>query len=148
MFYNWDEISKICARKYSAVPLKTTEGEEVQLQKKHLYMIIKETYAMLSSKKKKPNMQIGSSEFVMLMQVEVKFGSMTWSNIYLLLITCNYCCFGCNSFSTFLTFPKYESYLFNKCQNTYCGFSNACLISDNTLVTKDVTLMRLEEING
>lgn len=32
---------------------------------------------MLSSKKKKPNMQIGSSEFVMLMQVEVKFGSMT-----------------------------------------------------------------------
>lgn len=148
MFYNWDEISKICARKHSVVPLKTTEGEEVHLQKKHLYIIIKETYAMLSSKKKKSNMQIGSSEFVMLMQVEVKFGSMTWSNIYLLLITCNYCCFGCNSFSTFLTFPKYESYLFNKCQNTYCGFSNACLISDNTLVTKDVTLMRLEEING
>ena len=53
MFYNWDDISKICARKYSVVPLKTTEGEEVHLQKKHLYIIIKETYAMLSSKKEK-----------------------------------------------------------------------------------------------
>ena len=58
-FYQWDNISRIAPGKCDAITVITANGKE-KLQKRHLYVHIKETYAVF--KDNHPNVKIGISK--------------------------------------------------------------------------------------
>ena len=60
-FYQWDDISRIAPGKHDTVTLITANGKE-KLQKRYLYIHIKQTYAVF--KDKHPNVKIGTHKFV------------------------------------------------------------------------------------
>ena len=63
MFYQRDDISRICPGRRDVVTVKTTDGK-VKLQKRHLYFKIGETHAISLSEH--PEVKISLSKFAML----------------------------------------------------------------------------------
>ena len=71
-FYQRDNISRIASGKRDTVTLITANGKE-KLQKRYLYMHIKETYSVF--KDKHANVKIGISKFVSLRPSQVLLSS-------------------------------------------------------------------------
>ena len=77
-FYQKDHINRIDPEKRDTVTVVTANGKE-KLQKKHLYMHIKETY--VAFKDKHPNVKIGIGKFASLQPSQALLISQVPSNV-------------------------------------------------------------------
>ena len=77
-FYQREDISRIASGKHDTITVITANGKE-KLQKRHLYMHIKETCAVF--KDKHPNVKIGISKFASLQPSQVLLSSQVPSNV-------------------------------------------------------------------
>ena len=156
-FYQQDNIHRIAPGKRDTV---TANGKE-KLQKRHLYMPIKETYAVL--KDKYPNAKIGISKFASVQPSEVLLSSQVFSNV----CTCIYHqnmilsldaihnyfptipTYNKEFSATCITSPEEESCWFSKCKHEFCGFQDIYPKPDNAnLLQKAVKWFKWEFKNG
>ena len=77
-FYQRDDITRIAPGKRDTITVPGTNGKE-KLQKWHLFMHIKEAYALF--KDEYPNVKIGVSKFAMLRPFQALLSSKVTSNI-------------------------------------------------------------------
>ena len=77
-FTNKTTFSRVAAGKRDTAIVITANGKE-KLQKRHLYMHIKETYALFTDKY--PNVKIGISKFASLRPSQVFLSSQVPSNV-------------------------------------------------------------------
>ena len=77
-FYTRDDISRMAPGKRDVVTIKDQEGKK-KLQKRHLYMSIKETYMVF--KDENPNVKIGLTKFSTLHPPNVLLSSQTPSKV-------------------------------------------------------------------
>ena len=77
-FYQRDDISRISPGKRDVVTVRSDQGK-VWLQKRHLYMNLKETHSLFQEDH--PEIKIGLTKFGMLRPQQVKFSSETPANV-------------------------------------------------------------------
>ena len=156
-FYERDDISRMAPGKRDVISVKTANGKE-KLQRRHLYMSIKETHQ--SFLKENPEIHIGLTKFSMLRPVQVRYSSETPANV----CTCIYhqnvilaleAMHGCdptfpvydNTFSeTCILSPEKEECWYGKCSHESCGFEFVYSCPENT--EDKVSWRKWEEING
>ena len=155
-FYQQDDINRIAPGKRDTVTVVTANGKE-KLQKRHLYMHIKETYAVF--KDKHPNVKIGISKFASLQPSQVLLSSQVPSNVctciyhqnmilsldaihnYLSTISTNNKQFS----ATCIISPEEESCWFSECKHEFCGFQHIYPKPDNAnLLQKAVKWFKWE----
>ena len=78
IFYQRDDVSKMCPGKRDIVTAKTTDGK-VKLQKRHLYFKIRETHAIFCQSTLM--LKIGLRKFAMLRPPQVMLSSQTLTNV-------------------------------------------------------------------
>ena len=78
MFYQRDDISRMCPGRHDIVTVKTTDGK-VKLQKQHLYFKIRETHSIFLSEH--TEVKISLSKFAMLCPPQVMLSSQTPTNM-------------------------------------------------------------------
>ena len=83
MFYQRNDISRMCPGRRDIVTVKTTDGK-VKLQKQHLYFKIRETHSIFLSEH--TEVKISLSKFAMLCPPQVMLSSQTPTNV----CTCTY----------------------------------------------------------
>ena len=133
IFYQRDDISRMCPGRRDVVTVKTSNGK-VKLQKRHLYFKIRETHAIFLSEY--PEVKISLSKFAMLRPPQVVLSSQTPTNV------CT-CVYHQNTIlaldprhtympnipisnkdfpSSCLASPDSKNCWYNECEHTNCGF--------------------------
>ena len=118
-FYQRDDISTVAPGKRDVVTVSSDQGK-VKLQKRHLYMSIKETHSTFLQEN--PEMHIGLTNFGMLRPSQVRFSSETPANV----CTCVYpqnVILALDAMHRYAPiFPVYSK-----------DFAQTCLVSDHPL---------------
>ena len=78
-FYQRNDISCIGPGRWDTVSVKSSDGEKVKLQKRHLYSSLKETHSIYTAEH--AGFKIGLSKFSMLRPPQLMLGSQTPSNV-------------------------------------------------------------------
>ena len=162
MFYQRDDISRICPGRRDVVTVKTTDGK-VKLQKRHLYFKIGETNAIFLSEH--PEVKISLSKFAMLRPPQVMLSSQTPTNV----CTCIYhqnTILALDALHTYmpnipiynkdfpsscLESPDSENCWYNECEHTNCGFEYFYPFPNddsNKLSIKPAKWFKWEDVNG
>ena len=141
-FYQKDHINRIDPEKRDTVTVVTANGKE-KLQKRHLYMQIKETY--VAFKDKHPNVKIDIGKFASLQPFQVLLISQVPSNVYTRIYHHNMILSLDTIYNYLPTIPTYnkefsasciispeeESCWFSECKHEVCGFQHIYPKPDN-----------------
>ena len=162
MFYQRDDISRMCPGRHDIVTVKTTDGK-VKLQKQHLYFKIRETHSIFLSEY--TEVKISLSKFAMLCPPQVMLSSQTPTN----MCTCIYhqnTILALDALHTYmwnipiynkdfpsscLESPYSESCWYNECERINFGFEYFYPFPNddsNNLSTKPVKWFKWDDVNG
>ena len=136
-----DDISRMAPGQRDVVTIKDYEGKK-KLQKRHLYMSIKETYGVF--KDENPNVKTGLTKFSILHPPNVLLSSQTPSNV------CT--CPGIPVYSTdfpasCMLNPESDLCWFGNCSHDGCGFEEKYPLPD-TVNNLPAKWMKWQEANG
>jgi hypothetical protein len=157
-FYTRDDISRMAPGKRDVVTIKDQEGKK-KLQKRHLYMSIKETYGVF--KDENPNVKIGLTKFSTLRPPNVLLSSQTPSNVctcvyhqnmFLALDAIHSHVPGIPVYSTDFSAscvlnPESDLCWFGNCSHDGCGFEEKYPLPD-TVKNLPAKWMKWQEANG
>ena len=157
-FYTRDDISRMALGKRDAVTIKDHEGKK-KLQKRHLYMSIKEPYGVF--KDKNPNVKIGLTKFSTLRPLNVLLTSQTPSNVctcpyhqhmFLALDSIHSHVPGIPVYSTdfpasCMLNPESDLCWFGNCSHDNCGFEEKYPLPD-TVKNLPAKWMKWQEANA
>lgn len=135
-FFKRDDISRMSACTKDVITIESV-NKKIRLQKRILYMSLKETYTTF--KDENPNIKIGFSKFCSMRPLDVLLSSQTPANVCvfihhenirlsldtLSMHTDNIPKYSTEFPSSCLCNPPKEECWFNTCKNTSCGFQQS-----------------------
>ena len=158
-FYERDDISRMSPGKRDVVTVRGPNGEKEKVQKRHLYLSIKEAFSLFQEEN--PDVKIGSSKFAELRPQNVLLSSQTPSNVctciyhqnvFLALDDIHIHAPNIPTYSTdfpasCLRDPESDSCWFGECCHDDCGFSAVYSLTDE-VKDVDAKWFRWQKVSG